>query len=38
VVRPLGRDVAEVPKAVDDLLGRPTADAELEAAARDEVR
>ena len=33
----LGRHVAEVAEAVDDLLGRPAADPELEAAARDEV-
>ena len=33
----LSRRVAEVAAAVDDLLGRPPADAELQPAARDEV-
>ena len=33
----LGRLVAEVAEAVDDLLGRAAADPELEAAAGDEV-
>ena len=33
----LARDVAEVAVALDDLLGRSTADAELQAPARDEV-
>ena len=34
----LGRDVAEVAPAVDDLLGRAAADAQLQPAAGDEVR
>ena len=33
----LGRRVAEVAEAIDDLLGRAAADPELEPAARDEV-
>ena len=33
----LGRHVAEVPEAIDDLLGRTAADPELQATARDEV-
>jgi hypothetical protein len=33
----LGRDVTEVTPAVDHLLGRAAADAELQAAAADDV-
>ena len=33
----LGRNVAEVAEAIDDLLRRAAADPELEATARDEV-
>ena len=33
----LGRHVAEVAEAIDDLLGRAAADPELQATARDEV-
>ena len=37
MVGALGRDVAEVLVAINDLLGRPTAYAELQAATRDEI-
>ena len=33
----VGRHVAEVAEAIDDLLGRSAADAELQTTARDEV-
>jgi hypothetical protein len=37
VVSALGRDVAEIAVALDDLLGRSAAYAELQAPARDEI-
>ena len=33
----LGRLIAEIPPSIDDLLGRSSADAKLQASARDEI-